>query len=366
MSLSGHLTPSTSTLPSSMSILSRSSLFSSLYSGWAFIPVSYTHLLQDASNERKKYIAKISEWSAHKIEAAEEEKRLMARYFNFISAFIEKEAKSEIIAKAFNLIEINKEMELLKKDELFPYIKKLYSETIQEFRDYDNINFVGGNEMARKYFCLLYTSQGLDVWGMKTRKCEVLYLCLEDSFNRLQDRLYSIADEYGIAIVVVHHLRKQADDNDPFNQISGTTGITGAVDTAFLITKDNRNDEVALLTATGRDIEQQRLILRFLKKVWTLEDHKGQAELRDEIIPQVVFKLVDFIKEQGKWEGTATELVAALGEEEKMVQTINRIINRFYYEVLAPNDIAYSTKRCANKRLIQLTNNDTIDSNDEE
>ena len=175
-----------------MSILSRSSLFSSLYSGWAFIPVSYTHLLQDASNERKKYIAKISEWSAHKIEAAEEEKRLMARYFNFISAFIEKEAKSEIIAKAFNLIEINKEMELLKKDELFPYIKKLYSETIQEFRDYDNINFVGGNEMARKYFCLLYTSQGLDVWGMKTRKCEVLYLCLEDSFNRLQDRLYSI------------------------------------------------------------------------------------------------------------------------------------------------------------------------------
>lgn len=212
----------------------------------------------------------------------------------------------------------------------------------------------------------LQVSQGLDVWGMKTRKCEVLYLCLEDSFNRLQDRLYSIADEYGIAIVVVHHLRKQADDNDPFNQISGTTGITGAVDTAFLITKDNRNDEVALLTATGRDIEQQRLILRFLKKVWTLEDHKGQAELRDEIIPQVVFKLVDFIKEQGKWEGTATELVAALGEEEKMVQTINRIINRFYYEVLAPNDIAYSTKRCANKRLIQLTNNDTIDSNDEE
>jgi hypothetical protein len=33
------------------------------------------------------------------------------------------------------------------------------------------------------------------VWGFETRKCEVLYLCLEDTFARIQSRLFEITDE---------------------------------------------------------------------------------------------------------------------------------------------------------------------------
>ena len=42
--------------------------------------------------------------------------------------------------------------------------------------------------------------------------------------------LKTIADEYGIAVVAIHHLRKM-DADDPLDQISGTTGLAGSADT---------------------------------------------------------------------------------------------------------------------------------------
>lgn len=41
--------------------------------------------------------------------------------------------------------------------------------------------------------------------------------------------LKNLADKLRIAILLVHHTRK-CRDNDPFNMISGTTGISGCVD----------------------------------------------------------------------------------------------------------------------------------------
>lgn len=55
--------------------------------------------------------------------------------------------------------------------------------------------------------------------------------------------LKAFADKYGIAVLLVHHLRKMADDSDPFNRISGTNGLMGASDTALVLTKEKRGDE---------------------------------------------------------------------------------------------------------------------------
>lgn len=41
--------------------------------------------------------------------------------------------------------------------------------------------------------------------------------------------LKKLADKHRIAILLIHHLRKQKDD-DHFNRISSTTGLSGAVD----------------------------------------------------------------------------------------------------------------------------------------
>ena len=50
--------------------------------------------------------------------------------------------------------------------------------------------------------------------------------------------LQKFATEREICIVLVHHLRKMKDETDPFAQISGTNGIFGAADSAFVMTRD--------------------------------------------------------------------------------------------------------------------------------
>jgi RecA-family ATPase len=68
--------------------------------------------------------------------------------------------------------------------------------------------------------------------------------------------LKHLADSHGVAIVVVHHTRKMADDSDVFNEVSGSTGLTGGAD-AILIAKRARNTAEAVLHVTGRDITEQ-------------------------------------------------------------------------------------------------------------
>lgn len=62
--------------------------------------------------------------------------------------------------------------------------------------------------------------------------------------------LRSLALSHGVAIVLVHHLRK-AEADDPFDTISGTLGLTGAPDTIMVIKRDATG---TTLHARGRDL----------------------------------------------------------------------------------------------------------------
>lgn len=88
--------------------------------------------------------------------------------------------------------------------------------------------------------------------------------------------LKGLADTYHISILAVHHLRKLG-ANDVLDEISGSIGLTGAVDGA-LVLKRERGQHEATLFVTGRDIEQeQQLALTFdtVTAQWTLV---GNAE----------------------------------------------------------------------------------------
>ena len=74
-------------------------------------------------------------------------------------------------------------------------------------------------------------------------------------------QLQTLAMEYRIALVVVHHLRKAFAD-DPLDAVSGSTGLTGAAD-AVLVLMRTRGQADAVLHITGRDIEEKSLALRF-------------------------------------------------------------------------------------------------------
>ena len=66
--------------------------------------------------------------------------------------------------------------------------------------------------------------------------------------------LKRLADEYGIAVVLVHHLRKR-EASDPHMMISGTTGLIGAADGSYVLCRENPGDVEAQLYVRGRDIE---------------------------------------------------------------------------------------------------------------
>ena len=53
------------------------------------------------------------------------------------------------------------------------------------------------------------------------------------------------------------------DKSDPFNQISGSTGLTGSADTEIVLAKSNYKDNQALISITGRDVMDNEKLLRF-------------------------------------------------------------------------------------------------------
>lgn len=68
--------------------------------------------------------------------------------------------------------------------------------------------------------------------------------------------LKSLADKLQIAIVLVHHTRK-CFDSDPFNMISGSTGLSGCVDGSMVLVETRRGSRTAKLYCVGRDIEKE-------------------------------------------------------------------------------------------------------------
>lgn len=80
--------------------------------------------------------------------------------------------------------------------------------------------------------------------------------------------IQKVALRYHVAIVLVHHLRK-AEDPDPLAMVSGSFGLTGVAD-AILVLKRGRNTKDAVLSVTGRDIEERELSLSFSDGFWTL------------------------------------------------------------------------------------------------
>lgn len=100
--------------------------------------------------------------------------------------------------------------------------------------------------------------------------------------------IHHIAHKRGIAILIIHHLKKQATD-DPMDQISGTLGLTGAADGMLVLQRDRGNAD-AQLHVTGRDIEEDgsfSLSWDQSKALWTLlgtTDDVNRSEGRQGIV----------------------------------------------------------------------------------
>jgi hypothetical protein len=88
--------------------------------------------------------------------------------------------------------------------------------------------------------------------------------------------LTSLANKYQCCILIVTHNRKGKSDGDALEQVSGTLGLTGAVDGALII-DGNRSDKQYKLSLIGRDIpNDDELAIALEGGIWKM---LGQANL---------------------------------------------------------------------------------------
>jgi hypothetical protein len=117
--------------------------------------------------------------------------------------------------------------------------------------------------------------------------------------------LHELSHELGIAIVVVHHTRKLAAD-DLMEMVSGTYGMTGAVDTVLVMASKATG---SVLDIRGRDVEAAELALQFNKDSckWTVLGNAAEVHVSDQR------KAITHALTEAGMPMKITELVAATG-----------------------------------------------------
>ena len=290
-----------------------------------------------------------------------------------------------------------------------------------------------GKSWLALWLCLC-VSQGQPLWNFAVTQGEVLYLSLEDSYRRIQSRLFDLtedapptlhfailadtlkhgleqqieqfltehpttklvvidtlqrvrsaggdsnlyandyqdvgllkqlADRHHIAILLIHHLRKLHDD-DPMNMISGSTGLSGAADSTFVLQKSSRLANIASLHCTGRDIPDRTLKLEFGEEdhVWKLlEDSKTCSSASKISSLQLVQLFSALLSADPTYSGTPSALSAKIDPDGSLGITPKKVTRLALESVAAlrENGILVKTYRSSGKRLISLRSAESAD-----
>lgn len=266
-------------------------------------------------------------------------------------------------------------------------------------------------------------AKGEPVWEMPTAQGTTLYLCLEDTYQRIQHRVFCITDElpqniyfanaagtleegleeqiltfvrehpdtvlividtfqivrgngkepsYGgdyadlqklkriadsqqVTILLVHHLRKQG-DRDPINRLSGTTGISGAVDGTFVLDRKDRSQNAALLICTGRDMDYRELELKFSKERFVWELISDSMEKPENLLPPELISFLEYMKSAGYFSGGNTELADRFGEHsgtEVEPKRLKQLMNRFR-DSLQELGLTFRSHRSNGQRMVEV------------
>ena len=263
--------------------------------------------------------------------------------------------------------------------------------------------FCGSSKIGKSWLALdigLHVSTGKKFWDYEVKKTSVLYLCLEDGERRLQDRMFTLANEYpssfyyttesmtidtnliqqldeqmkihpdigliiidtlaairgeqiavsgnvylgdynivrslhefalkhNITILMVHHVRKLR-SVDPFDDISGSNGLYGASDGAFIMRRETFNgDSTVKLYHRHRDMEERIYTIDFDKSKckWNLIDAGTPAEDIFKTDPDLR-KVIEYMNEHDEFSGLAQEFCDKLGLRKKAQSISGKLSNR--------------------------------------
>lgn len=280
-------------------------------------------------------------------------------------------------------------------DELFECVFLPKTPIVENLLEVGTYLFVGSPKVGKSFFMaqLGYAiSTGKDLFGLKVARGDVLYLALEDNYERLQrrlstmygtesvhnlhlaisaktlkggllkqlegfmaehsdtklividtlkkirdtmqeqfsynsdyeimDELKGFADKHQICLLIVHHARKQVSE-DIFDTISGSNGLMGAADGAFVMSKKNRISSKAILDVVGRDHPDQRFQLAFNRSEWMWELVAIEHEVLDNPKVPLLEDIAKILTEDSSsFQGSANELIQRLESDEYAPSTI--------------------------------------------
>jgi DNA-binding transcriptional ArsR family regulator len=178
--------------------------------------------------------------------------------------------------------------------------------------------------------------EDLRLWLSCHEKCRLVIL---DTLARIRDddrdpsyqrdydfitELKKVADGRHIAFVLIHHTRKAAAD-DVLDQVSGTTGITGAADSLWILQR-SRGKADATLTVSGRDFPEQELALKYQPEIgWSLMGNAEDVRMSDErrqileLLEDGPMSITEVSKDLGKNRNTTKNTMMKLKEAGKVV-----------------------------------------------
>ncbi|QIB55528.1 AAA family ATPase [Blautia producta] len=165
-------------------------------------------------------------------------------------------------------------------------------------------------------------------------------------------KLKAFSDKYGVCVLVVHHTRK-LESEDSFDMISGTTGLLGAADGAFIMHKKKRTENIAVMDIVGRDQPDQELTIEFDRERCIWKFQKAETELWKQPPNPLLEAINEFLTEgRSEWEGTATELLQQLPDMQLQANVLSRKLNVANSQLLNDYGISYKNKRGHERKIV--------------
>ncbi len=166
--------------------------------------------------------------------------------------------------------------------------------------------------------------------------------------------LKAMADKHSLAMMVVHHTRKMADE-DIMNTVSGSSGITGSADSIWVLKRASRGVGDATLTITGRDVEFRELKLALRDCRWSLIERTSEEELEERDVPSCVLRVLEFmnVREEGAWSGSVGELIEAAEVSGVTTATFGKFLAQ-HSVFMRLRGIAYSKKHTSTGQVVTL------------
>jgi hypothetical protein len=140
--------------------------------------------------------------------------------------------------------------------------------------------------------------------------------------------LQAYALEHRLLIVIIHHIKKEKDD-DWLKQLSGSLGLSGVADTIAILDRERAKSE-GRFRGTGRDIDEFDKVVTFdcTRGLWTLRDVEPD---NFETTPERT-EILQYLRENGE-SGTG-EIADAL---KKQKQNISNLLGGLKSEGLVLN-----------------------------